>query len=138
MKPSEVINHLTHKLKILEEIQVNTEKQCRFVRKGEMRGLRRLLSERAVLISDLFRLNGELAGEHSRNYPPGSEKLLEDIAAKKLEILGSCDRVLQEALAAREQIGDQLRDVRRGRQLQHQYVNRWTVPEQGNCFNKRG
>ncbi len=138
MESSEITEHLKHKLKILEEIKVNTEKQCRFARRGELRGFRRLLNERTTLINELLRLNRELAVDLSRSCPPGSEKLLADIAATKREILECWARARQEALAARDRVGARLFGVRAGRQLQHQYVNRWVIPPQGARFNKQG
>jgi hypothetical protein len=138
MEPNKVFDYLQRQLKILEEIKVNTDKQGRFVRRGEMRGLRRLLGERQVLIDELVDLTGKLAGDHPRSYLPDAEKLRKDIAARKLEIRDSFDKALREAMTARARIGVQLRDIRTGRRLQHQYVSCWTAPEQGSRFNKKG
>ncbi|MDR3592044.1 MAG: hypothetical protein P4N41_20500 [Negativicutes bacterium] len=139
MDANKVINLLRNKLKLLDEIKVNTEKQARFARRGEMRGLRRLLNERAALIDKLLKLDREMtAGAHSPAGQPDLKKLTEAIAARKLEILACWDTALQEAMAARDRVGTRLFDVRTGRRLQHQYVNCWTIPIQGSRFNKRG
>ena len=41
---------LNKKMQILDKIVTNTEAQCRFIQRREMKGLKRVLAEREVLL----------------------------------------------------------------------------------------
>ncbi len=136
MGRDETLGCLEKKLALLEKIAVNTEKQRLLVARREMRGLRRLLRERAALIDELAAVNGLLGAGAAWRQALADE--FRAVEAKQRELLGACDRVLQEALAERARIATEINNSRLMRQVKNRYINRWQVMAWGNCLNVKG
>jgi hypothetical protein len=137
MEQASVRSLLVKKMEILAAIAANTETQIRFVLKREMRGLRRLLNERELLIRGLAAVNADLeqAGQHLQ--AGLFQDLLQPIALKQLEIANQSAKALQAAVAERDKIAAELHSVRALKNLQNGYVRRW-LPVRGNRFNEKG
>lgn len=135
MSRDETLGCLEKKTALLEKIAVNTEKQRLLVAKREMRGLRRLLRERAALIDELAAVNGLLDAGAARQSLADEFRTVE---AKQKELLGACDRVLQEALAERARIAAEINNSRLMRQVKNRYIHRWQIMAWGNCLNVKG
>ena len=117
---------LGRKLLLLDKISANTEVQSRFVRRREMRGLGRLLRERAALIEELAAVNREIEDQGLEGLKTAAAVAqAAAVAAKEREVLAACRRVLEEAVAERSQIAAELNSLRRRRQLQKQYDPPW-------------
>lgn len=130
--------YLTRKLEIIEKINTNTETQRRFVRRREMRGLNRLLRERAVLIDELVAVNGKLKSDPGWKNLNEFKAMVQTIETRQKETLDACDQVLQEALAEHRLIAAELCNIKALRQLKNRYVRQWTVMALGHRFSAEG
>ena len=129
---------LTRKMQILEKIEANTETQCRFIHKREMRGLGRVLGEREVLLEELATLNNELARNQTWKNLSALAPMIGAIAHKQQELLERSRQVLQEAVAEHELIATELKNSKVHGQVKNRYVNPWAIMVPGNRFNARG
>ncbi|MDT8902117.1 hypothetical protein [Anaeroselena agilis] len=136
MGRDETLDCLAKKTALLEKIAANTEKQRLLVAKREMRGLRRLLRERGALIDELAAVNGLLDAGAAWRQPFADE--FRAVESKQRELLGACDRVLQEALAERARIAAEINNSRLMRQVKNRYIHRWQIMAWGNCLNVKG
>ncbi len=122
MTQAEVRNRLELKLAVLEKIRLNTETQGRFIRKREMRGLNRLLRERAALITELEAVNRELESQSDWRTMGELNSLIDAVDAKERETRDFAGKVMREAVAEREQIGSELKNIRLRRQAARKYA----------------
>jgi hypothetical protein len=130
---------LAQKLAILEKIAANTATQGKFVGRREMRGLRRLLAERAALIDELAAVDERLTGDDSRRLLDASFATeLRAIDARHREVLKVCGEVMMQACAERDRIAAELNSSRQVRQAKSRYVDRWQVMAWGNRLNVKG
>lgn len=135
---AEIQDRLLLKLEILEKIGANTDTQSRFIRKRELRGLRRLLRERAALISELEAVSRELESVGGWEGSEGLQAMARTIAAKQREIMDRANAVLREAVTERERIGSELKNIRIRRRAAREYAPpRMPVPW-GGRFNAKG
>lgn len=139
MDREEVRECLTRKLAIIEKIAANTATQGRFVGRREMRGLCRLLRERAALIDELAAADERLAGEDNRRLLAGAFAAeVREIEAQYKKVLEDCRQVLDLASAERARIAAELTTSRQVRQAKNLYVDRWQVMTWANRFNVKG
>ncbi|HWQ62498.1 MAG TPA: hypothetical protein VN521_09320 [Negativicutes bacterium] len=139
MNREEARECLARKLAILEKIAANTATQGKFVGRREMRGLRRLLAERAALIDELAAVDERLAGDDTRRLLDASFAAeLRAIDAKHREVLAACSQVITQACAERGRIAAELTSSRQVRQAKNRYVDRWQVMAWGNRLNVKG
>lgn len=129
---------LKRKKQILEKIAANTETQGRFIQKREMRGLKRMLRERAELIEELVAINAELEKDQSWNNIPGLAAISQATVEKIQDILERTRQVMQQAVMEKAQIANELRSSKVQRQIKNQYVNPWPGVVQGYRINERG
>jgi hypothetical protein len=130
---------LTKKMEIIDKIAANTEIQCRFIHKREMRGLRRLLRERESLLAELTAVDSTLLSSDPKlKTMHVLASMLQSIASKQEDILSRGQQVLQEARMERSRIADELKNSKVKRQVSNQYVNHWTIMAPGSRFNKKG
>lgn len=130
--------YLNQKMQILDKIAANTETQCRFIHKRKMKGLKRTLRERAVLIEELVAINAELASDQSWESIPRLMAMMQDTTNKQQEIMDRSRQALQQAVAERACIASELRNSKVQRQLKSQYVNPWVIVARGRLINERG
>ena len=130
--------HLTQKMQILEKIAANTETQCRFIHKREMKGLGRVLKERGVLLEELTALNQELISDQTWKNVLALAPMAREIARRQQELLKRSRQVLQEAVAERELIAAELRNSKVHRQVKNQYVHPWAIMARGIRINQKG
>ena len=131
-------DYLKQKNKILDKIAANTETQYRFIHKREMRGLRRVLREREVLIKELIGINLELSQDQSWKSNQGVVTLVQEMNLKQQEILDRSRQVIQEAITERTRIAAEIKSSRVRQQVKTQYINPWAVVAQGRRFNEKG
>jgi hypothetical protein len=130
---------LARKLAIIEKIAANTATQGRFVGRREMRGLCRLLRERAALIDELAAADERLAGEDNRRLLACTFAAeVRGIEAQYKKVLEDCRQVLDLASAERARIAAELTTSRQVRQAKNLYVDRWQVMTWGNRVNVKG
>jgi hypothetical protein len=137
MTEQDVYDCLQRKLQVLDKIAANTATQIRFVHKLQLKGLGRMLKERADLINELAMVNKELVVASYRVTSPEFHDLLAVIAKKQYEIIVAGNQALQNAIGEQESIKDKLYRIRAGRRMQSQYLKRW-LPTCGNHINAKG
>jgi hypothetical protein len=136
MVEQEIREHLVRKLAVLERIAANTETQERFIRRREMRGLGRLLRERAVLIDELAAVNERLAGERLGGLLADEARALN---ARQREIVAACEHVIRQAMAERIRIAGEIAASRTKRRMNNVYFkSNWQVMARGSCLNVKG
>ena len=131
-------SYLIKKKDILEKIAAKTETQCRFIHKGEMRGLGRVLRERDALIDELVAINIELAREQTWKEVQGLRPMIQDITNREQAIIARSKQVVQEAIAEKARIAVELRNRKVQQQVKNQYINPWAVVGRGSRINERG
>ncbi|QDR79751.1 hypothetical protein [Sporomusa termitida] len=129
---------LGRKLTIIRKLNTNTATQSRFVRRRELRGLNRLLRERAVLIDELVTVNAKLQGDKHCQYSAELQAMAAAIEKEQKAALTACDQVLREALVEHRQIAAELNNIKVLRQAKGRYLQQWTVMAAGANFNARG
>lgn len=138
MNREEMRECLASKLAIIEKIGANTATQERFVRRREMRGLRRLLRERAALIDEFGAVCNRLSAERAWQNSGLFADEMRAIDARQKEIFDECDRVMQLAMAERTRIAAEINNSRLMRQVKSNYVNKWTLAAFSNRLNVKG
>ena len=129
---------LLKKKQILEKIAANTETQCRFIHKREMKGLERVLDEREVLLDGLARINKKLASDSAWKNAAALAPMVRDITHQQRELLKRSKQVLQEAIAERACIAAELKSNTIRRQVKNGYVNPWANIAGGRLINEQG
>ncbi len=136
---SKDVEELLHrKLAIIKKLNTNTETQSRFVRRRELKGLNRLLRERAALIDELVTVSDRLKGSGSDPYPAALRAMATTVEKEQQAALTACDQVLREALVEHKQIAAELNNLKVLRQAKGRYLHQWTVMAAGASFNVKG
>jgi hypothetical protein len=130
--------YVTKKEQILDKLAANTETQCRFIHKREMRGLGRVLGERAVLLQELSAVNKKLVNDPTWKKLPALAPVIREIAHKQQELLERSGQALQEAMAERALIATELKNNKINRQVKNGYVNPWARIAGGRFINEKG
>ncbi|MEN6565544.1 MAG: hypothetical protein ABFC57_04525 [Veillonellales bacterium] len=131
-------HYLTQKMEIINKLSANTETQCRFIHKREMKGLGRVLREREVLLNELAMLNKELASDQTWEYVSAAASMIRNITDKQQELLERSKQVLQEAVAEHALIATELKSSKIRRHVKNEYVNTWTMISRRRLLNVRG
>ncbi|MBU2702561.1 hypothetical protein Ga0466249_003695 [Sporomusaceae bacterium BoRhaA] len=131
-------HYLARKMNILEQIAANTETQSRFIHKREMRGLGRVLGERENFLEELAMLNQQLTKDSTWKNIPMLAPMIQEITHKQQELLERSKQVLQEAVAERSLIAEELKINKIGQQVKNGYVNPWVSIAWGRFINERG
>jgi hypothetical protein len=126
------------KLQILGEIAANTETQCHFIQDRKMKGLKRVLKEREALLKELVAVNEELAGDQTWKSRQNLAIVIQEIADKQQEIMERSKQVLQQAVAEKARIAEELRQSKIRRQVNSRYVNPYAVMARGRRINEKG
>ena len=129
---------LLKKLQILEKIAVNTEAQCRFIHRREMKGLKRTLGEREVLIQKLNSINIELSSDKTWKSVQELTLINQEIQYKQRQIMERSSQSIQQATAERTCIAAELKNSKARRQVRRQYTNPWAAVVPGRRFNEKG
>lgn len=138
MEKQELIEGCLNKKKIiLERLAANTETQRRFIPKRELRGLRRILRERDVLMEELAAVNRELASCPGWKISPLALRFRE-LALKQQAIMRNSGEALQEAILERNRIAAELNSKRTARNIKNRYINHWLVMGRGGRINEKG
>lgn len=137
MTQQDVYDCVQRKLQVLDKIAANTSTQIRFARKLQLKGLGRMLKERADLIDELATVNKQLAIASCGVTSSELQDLLAAIVKKQSEIIVAGNQALQTAVGEQKGIKDKLCRIRAGRRLQSQYLQRW-LPTHGNHINAQG
>lgn len=132
----QVYNFLVQKMELLNKIAHNTETQLRFVRRQEMRGLQRLLRERAKYLHQLTMLNASMQICACETPTAVLETLQQQIVDKQQQILSCNAQTLQEAKTQRDVIAASLKSLRQRRHLDNSYQLRGYYAA-GGCFRKQ-
>ena len=127
---------LVNKLKLLLQIEKNTRTQLRFVRRHEMRGLQRLLRERAKLIHQLTMLNAEISAFPEEPATEEANILCRQIREREQAILVYNEATVQTAKAERDNLAESLKKIRQYRHLREGYRPKGGYAG-GGCFNKK-
>lgn len=135
MTQEEVRKYLGQKEAILDKIDANTIIQGRLVLKREMRGLRRLLRERAALIDDFALVNNRLKSDKQWLKSGLFAEEIRQLEEKERHVLNSCDQVLKQAMAERTRIAAEINNSRVMQRVKHHYINRWQTMAWGHSFS---
>lgn len=134
-----IMNCLQQKLTILEKISANNETQSRFIDKRKMKGLKRVLRERGQLLEELAAINKQLTDLQLSNSPRSMSLMIQEIQDKQEQILEHSKQILKQAIAERVSIGQELRESKFSRQVNHRYVNPWgSTVVRGRHFSAKG
>lgn len=131
--------YLERKTEILDKLSANTESQHRLLYKLHMKGLRRLLNEREVLLRELAKLQKHYAA--SEVLQAGLKLLApqrEAMMVKQQQVLERSLQAIQAAEIERNRIGAELSQSKRKRSLRKQYVNPYSVIIPGRRINRKG
>jgi|GEM_PF-2073336 len=130
---------LTKKIQIIEKIAVNTEALRRFIHRREMQRIQRTLDERDVLIEEFIAINAELAMDQTWKSMGEFTPIIQEIIHKQQEMIDRSRQSIQEAVAERARIADELKSSKARRQVKSHYTNPWaSVTAQGRRFNEKG
>ena len=135
---SSVYEQLTRKLDILQKISTNTKFQMQFIQQRKMKGLLRLLRERAQYLQEWETIVKETDGAVSLAMADEKMKrlilLIED---KQQEIIEGNDAVIEAAQAEKNLIAANLRRIDAEIKLRYSYDYQWEIFS-GNWLNKNG
>jgi len=127
---------IENKLQILKKIAANTEIQIWCIRKLQMKGLKRKLNEREVLLNELAAVNERLDKVGTWKSNREIANLLDMMREKQTEVLKAGQQALQAAVFEQNSIKAKLQRIRMGRNIQNGYLKRW-MPVYGR-INTRG
>ena len=131
-------DQMSRKLDILQKIDTNTKIQIQFIHQRKMKGLLRLLEERAQYLQELEALGKESDGTVSLiTTNEEMKKIALLIEAKQQEIIKDNNAALEDARAEQDYIAADLRRIDSKIKLQNYYDNQW-VKFSGNGFNQKG
>lgn len=132
-----VYEQMNRKLDILQKISTNTKIQIQFIHQRKMKGLLRLLRERAQYLQELDALTKEF-GSASGFATDDEEmkKIILLIESKQQEIVRDNNIAIVAASAERDHIAVDLQRVESVRRLKKVYDYQWTKFS-GNRFNQK-
>ncbi|CUH96272.1 hypothetical protein P22_2362 [Propionispora sp. 2/2-37] len=131
---------LSKKQELLEKLAFNANTQCIFVRRREMRGLRRVIRERKTLLEELAAVNRSLHEAGDGICQKHFQSVLDAMTVRQSEVLADSTQAIAEARTEREKIATELRQIRLGRNLQRHYVRSWEQVQfkSGGRINRKG
>ena len=135
MTEAEQYHLLENKLAVLDKIAKNAAIQLKFVRRQEIRGLERLLRERAQYLHSLTTYNARLKG--SQALSPRCIALAAQIDGKRQEIMELYKKAIQAAMTERDKLAAALRRSKEQRKVTANYQHSF-LPASGRCFNSKG
>lgn len=127
---------LMKRLELLNKIRKNTATQLIFLARYEVRGLRRLLKERAKYLHALTMLNARMS---TCSGEPDTEEicaLRARIKTKEQEVLAYQEQTMQKAREERDKAADSLRRIRQYKHLRDGYKPQCGY-NGGRRFNKK-
>lgn len=128
---------LAQEAEILENIVANTERQIRFIKKREIKGLQRLIREREDLIGQLFEVKARLdKNDIYQNTDAELQSLVQIIDNNKKQIQDYSIQAFEAVKSERERISLELKRIRNQKIARNQYGRR-RFPEPGSRFNKK-
>lgn len=123
MTDQEIYECLMEKKAILKQIAANTETQLRFIRKLELRGLRRVIQEREKLISDLAAVSACLANEPGWESKQAMQFLVQAIAESYQNIMEVSRAALAAGMTERDKLKSKLQRMRTVRSGKNRYAD---------------
>lgn len=135
MTEAEQYHLLENKLAVLDKIAKNAAIQLKFVRRQEIRGLERLLRERAQYLHSLTTYNARLKGRQALS--SRCVALAEQIDGKRQEIMELYKKAIQAATTERDKLAAALRRSKEQRKVTANYQHPF-LPASGRCFNSKG
>lgn len=135
MTEAEQYHLLENKLAVLDKIAKNAAVQLKFVRCQEIRGLERLLRERAQYLHSLTTYNARLKG--SQALSSRCVTLAAQIDGKRQEIMELYKKAIQAATTERDKLAAALRRSKEQRKVTAKYQHPF-LPASGRCFNSKG
>ena len=135
----DLYHQLMKKLELLEKISVNTKVQLRFISQRKLKGLLRLLNERAQYFTELTAINQKLQCVKNDGAVT-AEKIVAvklKIKATEQEIVRMHQQEMKDARITRQHIMNDLQRVRAGKNIRNSYDMQW-MPAAGNKLNWRG
>jgi hypothetical protein len=127
---------LKKKLDILQKISTNTKIQIRFIHQRKMKGLLRLLQERAQYLQALEVFNKEVDNTVNNGTTNEVEKLVLLINTKQQEIIKDNNEAVEAAKAERDNIVADLHRVNSEKNLRKSYDDQW-ISFTGNRLNQK-
>jgi hypothetical protein len=132
----ELHKKLIQKLEICEKIRLNTKLQIEFIRQRKIKGLLRLLNERAGYLKEVDVISQSLRGvDLSGN--TGLQSVKKQLEDKCREIMKDNDTALEAAKSEQASIAADLRRVNARRQLQNKYDYQW-IQFSGHRLSRKG
>lgn len=130
---------LAEKLQLIKAICANNESQQRLLNRRNLRAVRRLLRERAVLIAELAAVDSQLtAADRGWQQQPAWQPIAQTINQLQRDMLNSCHQVLQQANTERLFIATELKSIKTARQLKNSYAPVWKGLNPGRLLSVRG
>lgn len=129
---------MTQKIEVIEKLIKNHEFQLRFIRRREMRGMKRLLRERAELIENFITVDKQLRSHGSLEQVAVYADLMQEIETKQLIMLDLGKQAVQAAIAEQHNIAEELRNVKTNHQLANYYSRPWPLMTAGRRFSLKG
>lgn len=124
---------MAKRLEVLQQISANTKIQIQFIQKRKLKGLLRLLDERAEYIQQLDHL--QIGKKFTFN--PKIRELANLIQEKEQEIVADNETALATAQAERKHIMEDLYSVRAQKKVRSSYCTRW-IGGKGRVLNQQG
>ncbi|MEN6566057.1 MAG: hypothetical protein ABFC57_07125 [Veillonellales bacterium] len=129
---------MTEKLAILDKISINTKIQIRFIHQRKMRGLLRLLRERAQYLRELQELEAKkLPENHFITENRAVKKMLLLVREKQREIIRDNKAALAAAVSEKTRIMADLQRLRSREKMNNSYNTRW-LHVAGRRINQKG
>lgn len=138
MNQDQARDYLATQMELLDQIRANTERQSRFIKSREIRGLGRMLRERSVLIERLVMINKLLQEVDWEAADSNLKNIRQTAVDQQDEIYRYINRVMNEAMVERDKIKMELNSIRVKKNLKNQYEIKWKVLSFGNRFNAKG
>ena len=133
------LDFLEQKIEILEHIEVNSKWQERFLREANIKGLRRLMSQRAAWLGQLEEVNKNLADAIQReNLTVSALPQFEALRLKQKAVLESSAQAIQAAELERNRLFAELGLIRKQKHLRDQYLNPYSAVVPGRRINRKG
>lgn len=128
-----IYEQMAKRLEVLQKICINTKLQIRFIQQRKLKGLLRLLDERAEYIQQLEYF--QVAKKASFN--PEIRELAKLIQEKEQEIVADNQTALATAQTERKHIMEDLYSVRSRKKMRSSYYTRW-IGGKGKVLNQQG
>lgn len=138
VKALSVERHLARKSELLGQMTANTKKLQRFVRNRNMLGLKRVLQEMDRLLEEIFAVNTMLSSQDiGWQQLDGFQAITQALALQQTALIAAYQQTLQAVAAERQQIGNELREIRAAQCLKNSYASNW-APRPGGRLSVKG